>query len=1164
MPTSHANKPSRHRPRSCLRRRLAWLLALPLLLILGYLAVANWLLNSDWAQDRLAEHNDLSLRWGSGWSWLPGRLEVESLRLQREDAGPALLLEAAQAELEVSLLALLTGRLMIDTFTADKLGTLAYGVHRLEGEGSGRVELSGLSLAQGQLAIERLALRLDEAEVQRGNAVLASDIRLDAELQLAPFRPGDTSGMALTRFLSGDLSLEASADAWDVFEPYLRELDWLALAGHGDLSGQLRIEQGVLAPGSELVLDSPSLWVELDERRLLSPPGHQQTDEIRWTVANEAPESHRLIGAGRIISRVESGDHGPTATLAVILDDMTMQRAGLPGDFMTSERFALYARLPGADLAGAPRRLESARLEWKGARLPDVGQLSHYLPEGGPLSLQSGSARLEGKLNYRDDALDGHFRLAGNEVDLTLLGQPLLGELTLDLALAELDPQKRRLDLSGTRLKVSARGEVDTLPLTTELTLEDARLETTEPLANLVGTSGPPALDGRIALRGHIGHLSVLDDFLVDAVNGHGLRLEGGGELAASLQVSGGRVTSGSQLAVETDSLRVSVLDLAAWGQGSLTATWLDTLQGPQARLEAHLEDSQVARLSDSQLLMRGGRLNLIAESREFSLTAPLASPRISLNWQDAEMPDITALQAYIPPAASVELLSGQAATTGRIVTEAGLLRGRLELTGRRIATRVMEESLVSELDLDLVIREGQLDGSQLDLTGTRLNMQAAEASSMGEERLQTLIIARRARVGPLSLPGQTDPATGLNGRLELEGMVANLGMLDAFLPEVHGLTLQGSGRFRADMRLADDHLLPESSLRVEADDLAVGFLDFNAEGRGTLEAVFDGDDQTPGARLDLTLPHFALRRQDEQDAYVTGRHFHLETHTSRFGIDAEARSLDHFTTRIRLPIAEVADLSRYNAYLPDDAGIELLDGRANLEVDLRLEGKQARGEITLQAFGAALRLGEQQLSGDLRLDAQLRDGNLTHRRFDASGSQLRLDNVQRRDTDSQEVGWWARLTLIDGRLEWTRPLKLEARVDMAMRDSGLLIRLFLARAREWAWLGRRLTIKDLRGVADLRLGDDTLQLRDARLSGGELEMLADLIFRDEAIDGALYARLGVLAAGVALDNGDPRVRLLQPRQWYEANRPPEAAALELTLDKATPRKWQEALDTRP
>lgn len=1159
MPHSHADNPSLHRPPCSLRRRrLAWLLALPLVLILGYLAVANWLLNSDWAQDQLAERSGMSIRWASGWSWLPGRLEVESLRLQRDDGDLHVQLEAAKAELDVSLLALLRGRLTIDGFAADGIRTLALGAHRLEGRG--RIELSGLSLAQGRLAIERLALRLDEAHVLRGTAVLASDIRLDADLALASFRPDETPGMAATRYVSGDLSLEATADAWDVFEPYLRELDWLDLAGHGDLSGRLRLEQGVLAPGSELVLDSPSLWVELDERLLLSPPTRRQTDEIRWTVADEAPESHRLSGAGRITSRIESGDDGPTATLAVTLDDMTMQRAGQSGDFMTSERFVLSARLPSADLAEAPRRLASARLEWEGARLTDVGQLSHYLPEGGPLSLQSGSARLEGHLNYREGALDGHFRLAGNEVDLTLLGQPLLGEMILDLALAELDPQRRRLDLTGTRLRVSARGEEDTLPLTTELTLEDARLEATEPLANLIGTSGPPALDGRIALRGHIGRLSVLDDFLVGAVNGHGLRLEGGGELAASLRVAGGRVASGSQLAVETDSLRVSVLDLTAWGRGSLTATWLDTLQGPQARLEANLEESQVTRRSDSQRLMQGGRLSLIAESREFSLAAPVAAPRLSLSWQDAQMPDIAALQVYLPPAAPVELQSGLASTDGQLDIEAGLLSGRLALTGRRITTRVLEESLVSELDLDLVIREAQLDGSQLDLSGTRLDMQAAEASGEGEERLHTLIIARSARFGPLAVPGRTDPISGLGGRLELEGVIANIGGLDAFLPERHGLTLQGSGRFRADLRLADDRLLPESTLRVEADDLAVGFLDATALGRGTLEAAIDGEAQAPGAWLTLTLPHFSLRRDDEQDAHLTGRHFRLETRTSRFGLDAEARLLNHFTTRIRLPIAEVAELSRYNAYLPDDAGLELLEGRANLDVDLRLEGEQASGDVTLQAFAAALRLGDQRLSGDLRLDARLRDGNLTDRRFDASGSQLRLDNVQRRDTNSQEAGWWARLTLAEGQLVWTRPLKLDARLDLAMRDSGLLMRLFLARAREWEWLGRQLTVKDLRGVADLHLDDDMLALRDARLAGGNLEMLADLVFKDETMDGSLYARLGVVAAGVALDDGDPQVRLLKPRQWFETNRPDEATAWE----EVTVRQWQDALETRP
>lgn len=1136
------------------RRRLAWLAAAPLVVLALYLIVANGLINAPPSQAWLAEKAGMPIRWSSGWSAFPGHLALEGLYVESED--PALELAVDRAHLRVSPAALIERRLEVSRFTAQGLRRFRLGHHRLEGDGG--VALSGLRLDDGRVSIQGLELSLEEARIRRGSTVLANDIRLATDLQVAPFHLREYPDLAAARFVSGRLSLDATADAWDVFNPYLRQLGWLDLAGHGRLSGELSLERGELAPGSELTLDSPSLLVELDERMLLSVPSELEEDNRPGRErAEDRPDRHRLSGGGRVAGRVMEGDEGPIMELGVTLDEMRMQRAGLADPFMTSRRFRLSARLPGADLADTPRRLASARLEWEDARLPNVGALAVYLPEGGPLTLQSGSARLEGYLAYRDGLLEGDFHLAGDRVALTLAGRPLEGSMALDLALPEVDPRQRRLDLSGTHLEVSARGKEDDLPLTTEVTLEEANLTSMEPLARLIGGQGPPPLDGRVAIRGRVARLDVLDDFLIHAVDG-GLTLEGGGELAASLQLERGRVASGSRLAVTTESLRARLFDLEAWGRGSVTASWQEALGRPRARLDASLEETRVARSSDRELLMRDGRLVLTAESDAPELGAALAGPRLSLAWEDATMPDVTVLQAYLPATAPVMLQSGRGSTRGRITVEGGRARGQADLSGQRITGRLLGREVEGELAVDLQLQEADLDSGRLDLSGSRLAMQAAAAAA--GPRLRTRIVAREARLGPLPMPGREGAAPGMDGQLVLDGLVANLGFLDGFLPPAHGLTLEGSGRFRAELRLADDHLRPGSQLRVEADDLAVGFLDFSANGQGRLDAEIDGERETPGARLALTLPRFSLHRIGEAKAHVEGRHFSLETETPRFGLDHDERSLQNFTTRIRLPIAEVDDLSRYNAYLPEESGLALLGGRAGLEVDLHLEGLQARGDLTLQAFDTAIRLGDQRLDGDLRLEAQLSDGNLVTRRFDASGSRLRLDNIQRRDEQTRgEAGWWAQLDITEGRLDWTRPLQLDARLDMALRDSGLLARLFLSRARDWEWLGRRLTVNDIRGNALLHLDDDTLQLREARLTGDSLEMLADLVFHDEAPDGSLYARLGILAAGISLDKGHPEVRLLRPRRWYERHRP----SPEEDLEEVSVSQWQQALDTQ-
>ncbi|GHE21825.1 hypothetical protein [Halomonas urumqiensis] len=1123
-----------------LARRLRWLLVVPLLVVALYLVVINLLLNLPWTQAWLNERGNVSVHWDSGWSLLPGQFNLRELRLSGVGQGASMAIDVAGAELGVSLDALLSGHVELERGAAKGLRTARLGRYRLEG--AGNVSVSGLRLTDGRLVADQLMLALGESRVWRDETLLANDITLDAGLSLAPIDLAEPFDLAATRHLSGELSLAATADAWDVFAPYLRDLDWLGLAGHGELRGELRLEDGVLTPGSELILDSPSLVVEIDESLLLAS-GEEDTAqdqaERRWIVAGEAPEQHRLSGGGRITSTVTADGDGRRAELEIELNDMVMQRAGLAEPFMTSQRFLLAASLPGADLADAPRRLSQASLEWRDARLPNVGALAVYLPEGGPLTLESGSAGLDGRLDYADGILEGGFHLAGSDIALTLLGQTLGGELALDLML-ELDPTERRLDLSGSHLAVTAQGERDAAPLTTTLSLDAASLQSSQPVASMLDGDGPLPLNGRIAMRGQVGQLSVLDTFLDAISTGNEILLDGDGELAASLRLEEGRVASGSQLAVTTESLGVNVLDLNARGRGSVVVTWLPALGVPRGRLEAQVEQAQVVRLSDARRLMQDGTFELVAESDLIAqrvlddLDGVLTLPRLTLSWRGAEMPDVDVLQVYLPETLPFRLSDGRAVTNGQLEVEEGLARGRIDITGQRISGRLFDEPIDGELALDLRVSEARLDGSRLDLSGSQLEIQAATAEVPTSERLRSRLIARRAVFGPLPVPGGGARAP-MSGELALNGLITNLGMLEAFLPAAQGLTLTGSGRFTADLSMGDDRLLPGSLLRVSADELAVGFLDYQASGRGTLDAMVEGSREAPGVRLELGIPQFDLVQRGDERPHVSGRHFTLETLIPDMQRARDSDHLDDITTRIRLPIANLDDLSRYNAYLPSDAGLELLSGQAGIEADLTFEGLTLQGDLVLQAFDAGLRLADQQLNGDLRLDAQLRDGDINGQRFDATGTRLRLDNISRQDASGQrDAGWWARLELVSGQLTWAQPLVIDAKVALAMRDSGLLARLFLDSARENAWLGRWLTVRNLEGTAGLHVRERELELSDARLEGHDFTLLASLLMRDESLSGDLYARLGALGVGIALVNGETRLRLLQPRRWFE------------------------------
>ncbi|WP_168709019.1 hypothetical protein [Onishia niordana] len=780
----------------------------------------------------------------------------------------------------------------------------------------------------------------------------------------------------------------------------------------------------------------------------------------------------------------------------------------------------------------------AATLVWEGARLPDVGVLSRYLPKPLPFALHDGNATLEGRLDYRDGVFEGAFTLAGEAVNLTLLDNRVGGELRLDLAIKELDLLEQRLDLSGTRLRVGVgQAEEGAMPVT-ELVLEEAVLSGTRPLGERRQAQDDLPVEGRLVITGRVSQLHFLDAFLESALDGRGLALDGEGELAATLEIRDGRLAPASQLTINAGRLGARFLDVRARGEGLLIARW--PIDAP-ARLRVLLTDARLERKADGQRLLQAERLSLEAVSETSDPLAAVDDLSLELAWQDAKVPDVAVLNAYLPPAAPFTLLGGQATSAGQLSFSGAVGRGRLSLNGQAIRGQLLGETLEGELALTLEIPEVHLDGSRLDLSGTRLEMQAAsERDAMrgagDEARLRSTLIARQARFDHVWPVEETTPP--LRGQLMMDGLVANLGFLDAFLPEAHGLAVQGKGRLSAELEFSDTTLLPGSHLSIGADSLTVGFLDHQARGDGRLAAWVEGEPAAPDLRWRISLPSVALGRQAEANDQMTGRHFSLESTLPMGVIEGDGEVLDRQTTRIQIPIAEVDDLVMFNAYLPAGAGLEWLSGQASLALDLSLTGLQAQGEMTLKAFDAGLRLGEQRVKGDLQLEARLRDGDLASMSFDASGSRLRLDNVSREAANGEnDQAWWVQLDLDEGRLLWARPLELDARLSMAMRDSGLPARLLLASARKRRWLGRLLDVSDILGTARVQLSQEGLRVSEARLTGQQLELLADLVRRNEALTGALYARFGALSLGVALQDGDSRLRFVRPRQWFEASR---------------------------
>lgn len=746
----------------------------------------------------------------------------------------------------------------------------------------------------------------------------------------------------------------------------------------------------------------------------------------------------------------------------------------------------------------------------------------------------AGSGVLEGELALAEGQLQ-----PGSELTLAA---PRLALSIDEQRLRSTDNTRRWLVADDTPPQHTATGQgrvrlaVEDRQLRFATQLEDVTLADTHPYATntrlALSTHIPnqrlDQLDlptgASLELSGEVTRLDMLDRYLATAFDGQGIRLTGQGSITASATLRDARPYEAS-LTVQAPTLGAELLELIAQGSGTLDATL-----SPDEQVAATLAFSDATLRHQERTLLADAALTLAAHS-PLDPEQAQQSATAQLSWEEATLPNIQALQPYLaavlPSPSPLTLNSGSATSHGQLRFTTEQMSGELYLAGNALTTgwQRSEQSgtLVSDTQLALAINQAALDGTALDISGSRLSWQVADPQHPGEA-LESTLVLRNGRF-------QRQNATP-SGQFTLEGSVQRLGFLNTFLPDAHGVSFSGNGQLFLQGAFIDDTLQAPTRLRVNANQLEVTFLDYLATGRGELTAQLDSPEQ---AQLSLGIPQFALRRQDDDRPHLEGRHFALTTQTDRFSDVLDAPAPEHFTTRVALPITEVPDIARYNRYLPEDAGVELLSGNASLTSEWLLEGLRAQGDITLRAFETEMALLEQRLKGDVTLHLQLTEGDIETRRFVANDSYLRLENVFRRSDDgTQDAGWWVQLTMEEAQLNWGDPIHLTSQLRLGMRDTGLLARLFLARARESDWLGRLLNVHDINGHALLTVSDEQIRLHDLTLTGGPLLLLSDVTLADGQANGALYARLGAVGLGVELNDSEPALRVLQPKRWFD------------------------------
>ncbi|UYB51933.1 hypothetical protein OCJ37_18485 [Xanthomonas sp. AM6] len=483
-----------------------------------------------------------------------------------------------------------------------------------------------------------------------------------------------------------------------------------------------------------------------------------------------------------------------------------------------------------------------------------------------------------------------------------------------------------------------------------------------------------------------------------------------------------------------------------------------------------------------------------------------------------------------------------------------------LQLHGRSVAlridtaggqTRLSTEPGLGHVEASLRMRRGELQpGSKLNW---RVPLHAGVGATDRGVLALLLDVDRDVRLRA-RLPGQVDPRSMIDADLRIAGRSIPFADPAALLPRLSG-TLQGRWHFEslnwisdllvrkpwfrlagggdvsADLRLADGALQPGSRLDVPDVQAVADVMRVRIRGQAQAVGRIVGSAARPRTQMNVRMHTFALTPVGEPKAvFVQGENLRLDLD----GDGTLATLHDSLQARLRFDDARVPDLRAYNRYLPASQ-VRVLGGSGSLSGDLRLDaaGQVGAGNVRLQGRQAQLQAAGLALVGDLDLDAQLRRAQLHDKRFDLSGSTLRLQGVRYGDAPKQR-DWWATLRVPRGRIAAEPARQADAQLQIQMRDAGPVLAVFAQRSDAPAWLLKLADAGQLDASGQLRWRKDALWLDRLSAENRRVSLRARLRVGDAGTQGDLYARWGVLGVGVALRGEQRQWHLLNAREWYE------------------------------
>ncbi|MET0290075.1 MAG: hypothetical protein ABW178_10655 [Pseudoxanthomonas sp.] len=331
----------------------------------------------------------------------------------------------------------------------------------LQQQEDGRVQVQvepGAGQARGQLAFAegalrpggalhwRMPVRITDMQGREHHNTLQAHLRVDEDLHLQATLPQQAHGV-----LSADVDVRL--DGRQVIVPELRmvlprtsgrvagrwqfsslkwlarlfvDAPWLSLDGAGEVEGDLRLDHGVLVPGSRMAVP--------------------RVEAVAVLVGS------RVEGLATAEATLKEMKGEPRSHVAVRMQRFSVSPLDAPkARFVQGNDLQLTLDGP-ADLVRMRDELQ-ARARFRNARVPDLRAYNRYLPNA-HLWFEGGQGALSGdvQLDAAGRVGRGRVDLRGEAARVRAAGIALTGDVDIALRLKRADLQRYRFDMAGSRV----------------------------------------------------------------------------------------------------------------------------------------------------------------------------------------------------------------------------------------------------------------------------------------------------------------------------------------------------------------------------------------------------------------------------------------------------------------------------------------------------------------------------------------------------------------------------------------------------------------------------------------------------------------------------------------------------------------------------------------